>query len=411
MAKLKIRDVIQDDASLFNSKSIGFRNQRIHTPFKLLDFSETPAITKIDNWKSDALNEIDFVETSRLIDENRFFNELNKPEANFLSNQYDTYKNLKPLENKFFINSLTLQFNPMKIDGSKEYIKQFMNLYHGKSDFLLVPNLKVIKYENKKKVEQVSFEDYKKYVNISYDALSFRNSKPIFVPLSLKHGITKFEKLLREYIDFGYDYFWLDFEGSSSYSRTSYIRHFHSIIDDEYGITDNVVLYATNMRREMNPHVTDNVSVASDVLSSPLGIDILGVNRAPQGGGGGTRENTPSAEDLFNHKARFFDAENYGYVKYQNYDNMDSLFEKFNFDEVKIKSKPKFYSNFANTFKINSEFEVHREILEHDIPMLDYLGEKSFIPTSQLKNFMKGDRKKKTKYNRKKPNTRLNDFL
>jgi hypothetical protein len=248
-------------------------------------------------------------------------------------------------------------------------------------------------------------------VKIAYEALSFRNSKPIFVPLSLKHGITKFEELLREYIDLGYRYFWMDFEGSTSYSKTSYIRHFHSITDREYGMVDKIVLYATNMRRENHSQVRDDVLAASDVVSSPLGIDILGVNRAPQAGGNGPQENPPSPEEIFNHKARFLDSSNYGYVKYQNCTDMEGILNQFNIDEMRLKSSPKFYSNFINTFNINSEFEIHKDILKHDIPMLDYLSRKSFISSSQLKSFVKDDEVKKTKYNRKKPNTRLNDFL
>lgn len=411
MAHLKIDDVVQDDKSLYNSKLISFHHRKINTPFKLLDFSDTPSITNIETWKPDALNQIDIIEISKLINEKRFFSELKNPEANFLSNQYDTYKQKKIFENKFFINSLTLQFNPMLIDGHIDFITQFMNLYHGKSDFLLIPNLKVRKTVNTKTVEQVSFDDYKKYVGISYEALSFRNSKPIFVPLSLKHGITKFEELLREYIDLGYRYFWMDFEGSTSYSRAPYIRHFHSITDREYGLVDNIVLYATNMRRENHSQVKDEVLAASDVVSSPLGIDLLGVNRAPQAGGNGPIENPPSSDEIFNHKARFLDTSNYGYVKYQNCTNMENVLNHFNLNEMRLRSRPKFYSNFVNTFNINSEFSIHRDILKHDIPMLDYLSEKSFITPSQLKSFIKDEEVKKTKYNRKKPNTRLNDFI
>src|SRR5450759_2388627 len=119
MSHLKIDKVTEDENSLFTSKSLTFHNLTIQTPFKLLDFNNAPPVTKIEAWNNDILNQINIVERSNLVSEKSFISELDNPKANFLYDQYDSYKNTKGFGNKYFVNSLTLQFNPIQIDGYK----------------------------------------------------------------------------------------------------------------------------------------------------------------------------------------------------------------------------------------------------------------------------------------------------
>lgn len=414
MSHLKIDKVTEDENSLFTSKSLTFHNLTIQTPFKLLDFNNAPPVTKIEAWNNDILNQINIVEKSKLVSEKSFISELDNPKANFLYDQYDSYKNTKGFGNKYFVNSLTLQFNPIQIDGYKDNIDIFMQLYHCRSDLLLVPNLKVARSVNGKREELVSFDDYKKYISVAYEALNFRNSKPIFVPLSLKHGVRKFQELLKEYIDSGYRYFWLDFEAASSYNKTPFIRSYHKLIEEKE-LIDKVVLYATNIRRENNPHINDITSIASDVVSSPLGIDILGVNRSPQAmikvpqGGCGSQEDKTSAsfEESFNHKARFLNTDSYGYVKFSNVDKKEEIFKKYKFDETKLRDKTKFYTNIVNTFEINSEFQNQLKIMKNDESILDYLGTKTFVLKDKIKNFARTGIKNISKTKQKNKKTEL----
>jgi hypothetical protein len=181
----------------------------------------------------------------------------------------------------------------------------------------------------------------------------------------------------------------LDFEGSNTTSKVSYIRAFHDIIDTE-GLTEEVVLYGSNIRRENNPHLPESRCAASDFLTGPLGVDIIGVNREPQrGGGGGT---PPPAEEQIRHKARFLDRDDYTYVKYSDYDRSPELFDRYHVDEALIHSRPKFYANFVNTFEINEELARHQTIVEENDSLLGYLGTKSSINPKLMRAFVKSVR-------------------
>ncbi len=106
------------------------------------------------------------------------------------------------------------------------------------------------------------------------------------MPVPLNYGVRRFQTILSEYLAKGYRYFWLDFEGSATPSKAPYIRSFHDCVDTEC-LGEEVVLYGSNIRRENNPHLQNPRCPASDFLTAPLGVDIIGVNREPQRGGGG----------------------------------------------------------------------------------------------------------------------------
>lgn len=471
---IKISNVQPDNDTLLTKKTLELGVHKFDSPFKLLDFNDA-SILNILYLNQNYLKKIDLIERSKIIRKKTYIAEVHNPDANFPSVAYESLKNVNFLKNKLIINSLTFDFNPLEIDSYEDYLISFLHLYHGKSDILLIPNLKAIKYEQphlfswneifklsneipievllqklgidwisgakvekandgtgikvftekntlslklcdgKNKVElkvddrkineftvkrengklniydkpqkllNVPLNDYLKYIEIANNELDFKNSKPIFTPLPLKYGVKVFRDVLRDYIDKGYKYFWLDFEGASSFSKSALVRAYHEIIN-KAGLVNKVVLYATNISREINPDSKQIECDASDVLASPLGVDIIGVNRAPQRGG----DIKPlPIEEIIKHKARFLDRENYYYVRYSDFKRQKEFFEKYSIDIDHIKRNPKFYSNFINTFEINEEFNHHKNIMLEENSLLGYLSEKKSITPQKMKNFKK----------------------
>jgi hypothetical protein len=212
------------------------------------------------------------------------------------------------------------------------------------------------------------------------------------VPVPLKYGVRRFQSILTEYLGKGYRNFWLDFEGSNTTSKAPYIRTFHDIVDTQ-GLGEEVILYGSNIRRENNPHLPDPRCPASDFLTAPLGIDIIGVNREPQRGGGdpGSRRTyvPPPIEESTQHKGRLLDRDDYTYVKYPAHSRSDALFDKYHITEDLIRVNPKFYANFINTFEINEELAHHRTLVDENESLLGYLGTKPSINPKLMKAFEK----------------------
>ncbi len=332
-------------------------------------------------------------EKSRFVKQETFMREADHPEARFLYDSYDALKRPGVLDNKLVVNSLTLTFNPFNVPTPEDYLRSILHIYHGRSDLLLIPNLKVKRFDERQRAEfQVQENEFKRYVDLAYEILNFRNSKPIFVPIPLKYGSRKFRLFLSEFLANGYRNFWLDYEGNNTTSRISHIRSFHEIVESE-GLTEEVILYGSNIRRENNPHLTDPRCPASDFLTAPLGVDIIGVNREPQRGGGdpGARRQyvPPPAEIQIPHKGRLLDRDDYSYVKYSEFSRSNSLFDKYRISEELIWRNPRFYSNFVNTFEINEELAHHQTLVNENESLLEYLGTKTSINPKLMGGFEK----------------------
>lgn len=393
MANFRVHLTEQDDETLFSSKELSIGRLSVTTPYKLLDLNNSPTLTILQTLERRHLESVSIAERSRFIHQETFMHEADHPEARFLADSYDALKNPRVLGNKLIVNSLTLTFNPFRIPKPEEYLRSILHIYHGRSDLLLIPNLKVKRYNERQRPEvQVLQDEFMSYVDIAYEILSFRNSKPIFIPIPFKYGSRPFRSILMEYLAKGYRYFWLDFEGTSTASKASYVRSFHDCVETE-GLEEEVVLYGSNIRRENNPHLQDARNPASDLLTAPLGVDIIGVNREPQRGGGDPSKRRPyippPVEEATRHKARFLDRDDYTYVKYSEFPRSNEIFDKYHINERLIRLNPKFYSNFANTFEINEELRRHQTIVNENESLLGYLGTKPSINPTLMKAFMK----------------------
>lgn len=393
MTNFRVRIQEQDDETLFTGKRLSLGPLTISTPYKLLDLNNSPTASAFQVLDQTQLASVAIAERSRFIHQETFIKEADHSDARFLADSYDALKRPGILGNKLVVNSLTLTFNPFTITKPEEYLRSILHIYHGRSDLLLIPNLKVRRYNERMKPEfQVQEDEFTRYVDLSHEILSFRNSKPIFVPVPLKYGVRKFQSMLSGFLANGYRYFWLDFEGSATTSRAAHIRAFHDSVETE-GLGEEVVLYGSNIRRENNPHLPDPRCPVSDFLTAPLGVDIIGVNREPQRGGGdpGKRKPyvPPSPEESIPHKARLLDREDYTYVKYPAFSRSHELFAKYHIDEGLIRDNPKFYSNFVNTFEINEELAHHQTLVRESESLLGYLGTKSSINPKLMKAFEK----------------------
>jgi hypothetical protein len=393
MTNFRVHLIEKDEETLFTSKDLSFGQQSLITPCKLLDLNNTPPVSALRRLDQSHLKTVSIAERSRFIHQDTFLREADHPEARFLADSYDALKRPDILGGQLIVNSLTFTFNPFIGPQPEENLRSILHIYHGRSDLLLIPNLKVKRYNERQRPEfQVDVDEFKRYIDLAHEILNFRNSKPIFVPIPLKYGVKRFRSILTEFLAKGYRYFWLDFEGSNSMSKAPHIRSYHDCVTTE-GLEEDVVLYGSNIRRENNPHLSDPRCPASDFLTAPLGVDIIGVNREPQRGGGDPNARRPyippPADEVIQHKARLLDREDYSYVKYSSHARSGDLFEKYHVGEEVIRVNPRFYANFVNTFEINEELAQHNMIINENESLLGYLGTKSSINPKLMKAFEK----------------------
>ena len=408
MGNIEIRNFEADDTTQFTIKDVRFNHNTLKTPFKTLDFNDLGSLRDIASLERRWLHRNSVIEKSRNVKKDTFEKEIDRPDAPFLSDTYDSYKRIPVLSDKLILNTLTFSFNPCLIPDYEDNLSNFLDIYHGRSDVLFVPNLKINQYnpDTSKSEVAIKTEDYLNYVHCGYDSLKFRNSKPIFVPVSTRYGVKPTEELVTEMLDAGYRNFWFDLEGRASVSVTAQLRRFHRVVDRQ-GLDDKVILYGSNIKRERNPHKIDSASAASDVLAAPLGFDIVGVNRDTQSPwmGGNTGYTPPPIEVTIQHKGRFFDNTTYEYVRYADYANTKDVLNRYGITVPDLNRRPKFYSTFANSFELNMEFERQKYAMQYDNSLMNYLSEKRSITDKVLKNFEKVSTRKET------PKVTLNDFM
>lgn len=409
MHNISISDPKQDKTSLFTTKTVKIGDSKITTPYKILDFNDTPPLKEIKELDKDILKKINIIEKSATISKEKYTQELENPNVNFLHRSYDSLKDIENLKNKIIVNTLTLKFNPLKLVNGKDSLDSFLDLYYPKSDLLLLPNLKTRIYDigTKKSIINIPQTEYLDYIDVAYNSLEYRNNKPIFVPIPIRYGINKFKEIINEYKDKGFRYFWIDCEGVSTFQISSHLRSYNRLID-KAGIVDKTLLYISNIRREINPDKKEVECSASDLLTSPLGADILGVNKEPQKGGDGTYI-PPPWEEQVKHKARFINRTDYYYIKYSDFKNKQEFYDKYHINDNLIYNKPKFYSNFANAYEINDEFEHQRGLLKNEKSILEDLSKKPAIPQKIIKAITKVVEGKVKEDN--KPPTTLDEFM
>ena len=366
MKSINIKEVLEDKDSLFNIKRFTFRGSTFDFITKTVDLKNVK-VSKwneiVKNWEGPIVLEntreikspkgIDIILQKDYSEQNRFFK--------VISSLSEYPRNIM----------ITFNFNSLKEIQDlikNENCETFFDLYHGYSNFwLFVPNVKPKKYlpvsENKRKLTNIlDVQNYINFVKTIFEILDYKNSKPIFVPISLKFGIRNIREILSYYLKKEYFYIWVDFERSSVNEQSfGILRNIYRTIED-FGRMNDVLLYFTNIKREIISHVKDEITPASDVLSSLVGGNIVGINREP------IRildEKAYSKEELKLHKARVLDIKKYYYIK---------LISK----KVRIKNKNELLSDQKYTTTLNN-FLLHKEIkLQCD----------NFLKDNKIKNYI-----------------------
>jgi len=369
---INIREVIEDKTSEFCIKKFRIGNTNFERPEKTLDASHL---------SRDVFNSIK---------DNFKFREGTKVIGSFntLSNLYYQYEDSQ-IRQYFFkktwvdipsVMNYTLNFNPFINGRYTSEMRGFLDRYYVFSDLILtVPNIRTEKKitrktpEGKEKREKktiISKEDYIRFVDTSYEYLDRKNSKPIFVPISLRMKLGEMKELVEYYLKKEYFYYWVDFDMKSiNENRISDLRHISNLIR-ESGYFDKTVFYFTNLKREIRINAKDNLSEASDVLSSLTGASLIGVNRESGYKPSPTPTPEPNQSPIYeeldpvppNYKSRLLDISSYYYVKTSD----PNFIEKRNYVP-------------ANALRINSEFGNQTDHFFAELSMRDYLREKRML--------------------------------
>jgi hypothetical protein len=277
-------------------------------------------------------------------------------------------------------------FNPYREFDNIEEMSVFFNQYYAHAgSILFVPNLHtykthysvVISRTGKPRpvgipVQQTTLEEYKKFVEESYNILASRNNKPIFLPFSLKLSGEEIKALAEHYIKNEHYYIWLDFEHEPSTSPSVIwrLRQLRDIFE-KAGVFDKTLFHATNIRREISSHKDESESPSSDVLTSVIGVNIIGVNREPQRKiDDAPKLTAKQLEELRHHKARLLDPKTYYYKK------VESM--QMNDDEKRLLSSTN--RNITRNARIlNKELITQKEQFFDKATIKPYISDKKMI--------------------------------
>jgi hypothetical protein len=309
---LVVKESILDKRSLFNIKKFKVGDIEVERPVRTVD-------AKIAERRVELLEEVEkgfqkiIFERSRSVAEGDLKRLLLAPEEEV--NRFFKFRSFMKSRPRIFPH--TLNFNPLRSFKSLEDLSGYFSYLYSLSDPLLfVPNIKIEIYEEEtgKRQRIIRVEDYLKFVHEAYRMLDYRNGKPIFVPLSLRFGIDEVRRMAKEYIKSEYYSIWIDFEGAAiTPVKASKIRSFIMEFEQAERLND-LVIFTTNIKREIISNIRSERTPASDVLAPLVGSNLVGVNREPPRPFAEEIEEV-KGEELRKHKARVFDPSTYYYLK------------------------------------------------------------------------------------------------
>lgn len=239
--------------------------------------------------------------------------------------------------------------------------------------FVLVPDIKID--------ESMNLNSYINYVDNAVSILSTFNNKPIFVPVPIKLNQDEFEKLIKTYKYRGYTNLWIDFH-ASQISSTQFTRVRYLLRNiEKYLNLNRTVLYFSHVRKEINRHILDKKTTASNALAPFIGCDFLGIYREPQRGGSGTNK-----EDEMNYiiknkfknkqelemarvlnRTRLFDPETYYYYNINEYPQTIRNIELLKKDA---------FNRMFNSISLYNEINNARKFVDEHKNVGDYIDTK-----------------------------------
>ncbi|MEK6844066.1 MAG: hypothetical protein AABX83_01425 [Nanoarchaeota archaeon] len=348
MSDIKITECVEDKSSQFNLKKFKIGNKVFEFPEKTVDVRYiSQKFTDIIKTKNPIL------EKSKTI---KNFDQIKKIVESNDEKQINDFFDSKKWTNYYFKTiNLTFEFNPFKDTNDKlKELEPFLEYYYTHSkNILTIPNISI---------KFIDVDDYIKFVDFCYDFLNSMNSKPIFVPISTRFGMTGIKKLLAHYLKKERYYIWFDFEGMSlNENASARIRHIRRTLNEK-GIFDKCVVYFTNIKREISSNIKADNSAASDILSSIGGANIVGINRDPQKFNPNAPIKKVDQKELWKHKARYFDNETYYYSKFK-----DGTLELKNLNILK------------NTSRLQGELDNQTKVFLETYKIKDYITKKPIV--------------------------------
>ena len=265
-----------------------------------------------------------------------------------------------------FVLSSTLAFNPFNHFQNLDEITGYLDYHYIYSNpFVLAPSIRIPDISKKK--EQIDVNQYIQYLDHVIEILSYKNKKPIFVPIPLRYDIQSLGKLAEYCLKKELFCIWFDFDRTAmSKANIARIRYFLRIFNLQERI-DDLVIYSTNLTRALQYNMRDSKNPASDVLASLVGSTFIGVNREPQRFGSDPKK---KKEQLLKHKARIFDVDNYYYITIEK----SSLA-----DEIKRRTiKKKFNINLNSGF-LDYEFNSQAKYFLENQSLRPYLAKKAML--------------------------------
>ena len=159
-------------------------------------------------------------------------------------------------------------------------------------------------------------------------------------------------------------YFWIDFESAPADLSDAIIGgklgQINSLLRNSKYF-DKIIVFATNVKREIKSNSKDDRSPASDILGMICGANIVGVDRDPIRGFKITDEQ--KKKKIIEHKSRFFDESTYYY-------------------NIKREQKPDVCFNVtSNSLKLAEEFNKQKEHFLKEGQIENYLKNKEMITT------------------------------
>lgn len=290
----------------------------------------------------------------------------------FEKNVFDTKEGIKHLQ-------------PLDMDS----YDSLLDYIDAASKFLILsPDIRI-----KGREKTITVDDYIKFVDHSIKVLSEFNKKPIFAPLQIHLSQRNLRKILVHYKKQKYTNIWVNFNanniGGTYFSR---LKTLHRHIDKIMGL-ENVTLYFSNIKKEINPHIKDEKVVGSDILSQFFAADFIGVNREPlriidenqderinELIMKGEFESRKDYDDsLKYHKSRILDPESYYYYNIDKYPHKINIDKNLNLDDVQI-------NKLVNSILIHSEVERTKNFVENKKIIKPYVKNKKALEETKIIN-------------------------
>jgi hypothetical protein len=373
MARIDLKESISDGESAFNLKRFRIADLSLEGPIRTVDSRCTTkrSLEKVASELGPVL-----IETSKTVAAEAVRSVLGSAEPDLLKRHFGHAKWHSDYANAV---NMTFKFNPVDEFGSLDRISGYFDHYYQYSGtMLMVPNVKVSRnlYQEGKRVGVQSIieaEEFMRYISEVHDILDYRNKKPIFVPLNLNLDIKETVELADFFLRQGYTNVWIDMEASSTDDKRraallrAFVRRF-----DEAERFDDLIVYMTNIKREILAHFKDAHSPSSDVLAAVMGANIIGVNRSPQAmfPKDAPRPPSPPPGQMLANKARLLDPSSYYYTR------LDAM----EMDEERRRSLYNRNENIlTNTVLLNTELkEQSRRFLE-ELSIRPYISSKPMV--------------------------------